>query len=86
MFSIDSIIKETEAQEDYEEFAPIEFVNNRNPSGMPQHKLSLKINCQVMLLRNMFVNLAVVNGKRMIVRNIGLHMYFLNKKNSTFNY
>jgi ATP-dependent DNA helicase PIF1 len=50
---------------------PIEFVNNRTPSGLPPHKLTLKVGAVVMLLRNLFVELGVCNGSRMVVRQIG---------------
>ena len=32
---------------------PIEYINSMNPSLMPPHKLTLKIGCIVMLLRNL---------------------------------
>lgn len=82
LFSVDQIIRENhDDEEDFNEFAPIEFIHNLNPSGMPPHKLSLKLGCQVMLLRNLCIDLGAVNGKRLIVRHIGkkLIKFFIQK-------
>lgn len=38
---------------------------------MPPHKLCLKPGAVVMLLRNLYVELGVCNGTRMVVRKIG---------------
>lgn len=43
---------------------PIEIVHNLQPSGMPPHKLELKIGCIVMILRNMYPSLGFCNGTR----------------------
>lgn len=73
-YSVDRIIQERDNDEDQEEFVPLEFIHNLNPSGMPQHILSLKIGCQVMLLRNLNIDLGLVNGTRMVVRDLGWFM------------
>jgi hypothetical protein len=49
--------------------APIELLNSRKPGGFPDHNLELKVDCPVMLLRNLSSGL--VNGTRMVVR--GMH-------------
>uniref|UniRef100_A0A8C5MTH3 ATP-dependent DNA helicase n=1 Tax=Leptobrachium leishanense TaxID=445787 RepID=A0A8C5MTH3_9ANUR len=62
--STDSI--DDESQEDKENY-PIEFLNELAPSGMPVHKLKLKIGCIIMLLRNLNTKRGLCNGTRLIV-------------------
>ncbi|CAF3745378.1 unnamed protein product [Rotaria magnacalcarata] len=52
---------------------PTEFLNSLAPSGMPPHKLNLKTDAIVMLLRNLDVNRGLYNGIRLIVKR--LHNY-----------
>jgi ATP-dependent DNA helicase PIF1 len=52
---------------------PTEFLNSFTPPGMPPHKLNLKINAIVMLLRNFDVNQGLCNGVRLIVRRLQNH-------------
>uniref|UniRef100_A0A8C5PXT8 ATP-dependent DNA helicase n=1 Tax=Leptobrachium leishanense TaxID=445787 RepID=A0A8C5PXT8_9ANUR len=63
--STDSI--DDESQEDRDNY-PIEFLNELAPSGMPVHKLKLKIGCIIMLLRNLNTKRGLCNGTRLIVK------------------
>ncbi len=47
---------------------PSEFLNTLEISGMPSHKLPLKIGTPVMLLRNLDPSAGLCNGTRLIVR------------------
>ena len=49
---------------------PTEFLNKMTPTGLPPHKLHLKIGCIIMLLRNLDVRRGKCNGTRFIVRNM----------------
>ena len=49
---------------------PIEFLNSLTPSGMPSHKLNLKVNCIVMLLRNLSLHQGLCNGTRLKVTHL----------------
>lgn len=68
LLSCDSIIESEE--DDSEDTVPIDFLNNLNLSGMPPHDLKLKIGAVIMLLRNLFIDIGVCNGTRMIVKRI----------------
>lgn len=49
---------------------PSEFLNSLELSGLPPHILTLKTGAIVMLLRNLNVNQGLLNGTRLIVRNM----------------
>lgn len=49
---------------------PVEFLNSINPSGLPPHKLVLKVNTIIMLIRNLNSNQGLVNGTRLIDRQL----------------
>jgi len=67
--SVDSIVDETETdRRNY----PIEFLNNLQPSGMPPHKLDLKVGAIIMLCRNL--RHALCNGTRLIAKELKPHV------------
>ena len=45
-----------------------EFLNSLTPNGLPPHVLKLKINCPVILLRNIDPANGLCNGTRLVVR------------------
>ncbi|XP_065315478.1 uncharacterized protein LOC135924348 [Gordionus sp. m RMFG-2023] len=54
---------------------PIEFFHSQTPSGMPPHKLTLKVGAILMLLRNLSPNKGLCNGTSLIIRH--LHINFI---------
>ncbi|XP_073152119.1 uncharacterized protein [Henckelia pumila] len=48
-----------------------EFLNSLCPSGLPPHRITLKVGCPIMLLRNFAPELGLCNGTRLICRNLG---------------
>ena len=69
-FSADSVQCDTE--EEGHQY-PTEFLNSITPSGMPPHKLTLKVGCIIMLLRNINIYEGLCNGTRLIVRSLHEH-------------
>ncbi|XP_073153790.1 uncharacterized protein [Henckelia pumila] len=48
-----------------------EFLNSLSPSGLPPHRITLKVGCPIMLLRNVAPELGLCNETRLICRNLG---------------
>ena len=46
---------------------PMEFINSLTPSGMPPHRLNLKVRAIIMLLRNLSIIQGLCNGTRLQV-------------------
>ncbi|XP_044760864.1 ATP-dependent DNA helicase PIF1-like [Coccinella septempunctata] len=46
---------------------PEEYLNSITPSGMPHHKLKLKVGVPVILLRNLCLEDGLINGTRLLV-------------------
>ena len=67
--SIDKAESKDSADDVSDQYTP-EFMSKLDPSGLPPHKLNLKVGCVVMLLRNMDNAGGLSNGTRLIVRNI----------------
>lgn len=63
--SCDSIADETDGS-----FFPVEFLNSVNVSGMPPHKLKLKIGYGITLLRNLNTRRGLCNGTRLYVTGL----------------
>ncbi|KAK9070526.1 hypothetical protein SSX86_010928 [Deinandra increscens subsp. villosa] len=57
-----------EAEDDFNNLYPIEFLNTLNVSGMPPHKLRLKVGCPIILLRNIDPSHGLCNGTRLICK------------------
>ncbi|XP_047072869.1 ATP-dependent DNA helicase PIF1-like [Lolium rigidum] len=64
-YSFDSV------EEDPYGYYPEDFLNNLTPNGLPPHMLKLKINCPIILLRNIDPANGLCNGTRLVVR--GFH-------------
>lgn len=60
-----------ETTETNELLYPTEFLNSLKFSSMPDHRLTLKVGCPVMLLRNMNQREGLFNGTRLIVTHLG---------------
>ncbi|XP_071581450.1 ATP-dependent DNA helicase PIF1-like [Temnothorax nylanderi] len=65
--SIDSI--ESEEEQEHLNF-PTEFLNSVTLSGMPVHRLKLKVSAIIILLRNINSKKGLCNGTRLIVREL----------------
>ena len=57
-----------EAEDDKNNFYPMEFFNSLNVSGLPPHYLRLKIGCPIILLRNLDPSNGLCNGTRLICK------------------
>ena len=66
-FSIDSVQDEDERQRS---LFPHEFLNTLSLTGMPPHKLTLKIGSPIMLLRNIQGDRGLCNGTRLQIRRL----------------
>lgn len=49
---------------------PIEFLNKLSVSGLPEHKLELKVGCPVLLLRNLNPGEGLCNGTKLLIRGL----------------
>lgn len=50
---------------------PDEFLHSITHSGLPLHKLVLKVNTTVMLIRNLNAKAGLLNGARLVITNLG---------------
>jgi hypothetical protein len=55
-------------EDDPHNYYPPEFLNTLTPNGLPPHMLKLKINCPIILLRNIDPADGLCNGTRLVVR------------------
>ena len=53
---------------------PTEFLHSHTPTGMPPHRLRLKVGAVVMLLRNVSLGRRLCNGTRLIIRRMHPHL------------
>ncbi|XP_057444960.1 uncharacterized protein LOC130737219 [Lotus japonicus] len=71
--SSDSALRSDEDSEIQGEWFTTEFLNDTKSSGMPNHKLLLKVGTPIMLLRNIDQAAGLCNGTRLIVNELGEH-------------
>ena len=69
-YSTDRIIIDNEESQNYSQ----EFLHSLTPSGMPEHRLCLKIRANIMPLRNLDINGGLCNGTRLVVHNLRDHL------------
>jgi len=69
LLSADSVHGTNENQHGYQPYAT-EYLNSLTASGLPLSRLSLKVGCPVMLLRNLDPSRGLCNGTRLIVKDI----------------
>jgi len=62
-----------EDEQDATTLLPEEFLNTLTPQGLPPHKLSLKVGCPILLLRNLNKAMGLANGTRLIVTDLRHH-------------
>ncbi|KAK9050800.1 hypothetical protein SSX86_030230 [Deinandra increscens subsp. villosa] len=70
MFSADDICSSTENAEELRVTYPPEFLNTLRFSGIPNHKLHLKVGAPIILLRNINLQKGLCNGTRLVVTQI----------------
>jgi len=68
-----------------------DFLNTLTPNGIPPHELKLKINCPVMLLRNINPDEGLCNGTRLTCRKFDktsflLKLHLVNIVENMFSY
>uniref|UniRef100_K3Y1E1 ATP-dependent DNA helicase n=1 Tax=Setaria italica TaxID=4555 RepID=K3Y1E1_SETIT len=55
-------------EDDPHNYYPPEFLNTLTPNGLPPHMLKLKVNCPIILLRNIDLANGLCSGTRLVVR------------------
>ncbi|KAI9123500.1 hypothetical protein K1719_004800 [Acacia pycnantha] len=69
--SCDSICESSEDSDTFDNLYTTEFLNTISCSGMPPHKLTLKVGEPIMLLRNIDQSSGLCNGTRLLITQLG---------------
>ena len=64
------IFKSADKVESNEDLFPLEYINKETPPGFPQHKLKLKVNAPIMLLRNIDPANGHCNGTKYVIKSM----------------
>jgi ATP-dependent DNA helicase PIF1 len=70
LLSVDSIIHDGPQNDEMNAMFTLEFLNGLTSSSLPPHKLTLKIGCPVILLRNLLPQAGLCNGTRLIITSL----------------
>ncbi|KAK7285169.1 hypothetical protein RJT34_19930 [Clitoria ternatea] len=73
-YSADTIDKSDKLQNPAFESVTSEFLNSLKTSGLPNHKIKLKVGTPIMLLRNLDQSEGLCNGTRLNVTRLGNHV------------
>ncbi|PRQ50206.1 putative DNA helicase [Rosa chinensis] len=65
--SSDTIVHDNNSDENIDLLYPTEFLNKLEFTGLPSHKLTLKVGMPIMLLRNLNQRSGLCNGTRLII-------------------
>ncbi|KAK1434099.1 hypothetical protein QVD17_11017 [Tagetes erecta] len=68
--SVDTITPFSSNDEQTDVLYPQEYLNNLNFDGLPPHKLQLKVNAPIILIRNIDQTLGLCNGTRLIITQL----------------
>ncbi|XP_028784202.1 ATP-dependent DNA helicase PIF1-like [Neltuma alba] len=68
--SYDSVCKTNDNSDSFDNLCTTEFLNTISSSGMPPHKLILKVGAPIMLLRNIDQALGLCNGTRLRISKL----------------
>jgi ATP-dependent DNA helicase PIF1 len=63
---------------------PQDFLNSITPNGLPSHELRIKINCPLILFRNLDSCSGLCNGTRLVVRAVDKHILDVEIVNGTY--
>ncbi|CAI0625772.1 unnamed protein product [Linum tenue] len=70
-YSSDSMQRDAEVPESFDETYPIEFLNKLTFNGVPDHEIKLKVATPIMLLRNLNPSDGLCNGTRIMITELG---------------
>ena len=61
---------EDDNEQNLDVILPTKFLNSLTPNGLPPHKLKLKVDAIVILLKNLYLNEGLCNGTRLSVKKL----------------
>ena len=70
-FSCNLICQALQDNDCFDALHTTEYLNTINASGLPSHKMILKVGCPIMLLRNIDQVNGLCNGTRLVVTQLG---------------